>query len=61
MAHGADLEELLGLGLDTLCTVKEHDCGVSCAEGTVCILGEVLVSGGIEDIDVATLEFELHY
>lgn len=41
----AYVEELYGLCLDTLRTVKEHDCGIGGAERTVCILGEVLVTG----------------
>ena len=59
MAHGADLEELLGLGLYALGAVDDHDSGVGRHQGTVGILREILVSGGIQDIDAASAVLEL--
>gem|GEM_PF-2370236 len=56
----ADREQLDGLGLDTLRTVKEHDRGVRGTECTVGILGEVLVTGGIQNVDAVSVIVELH-
>ena len=56
----ADGKELDGLCLDTFCTVKKHDCGVRGTECTVGILGEVLVTGGVQDIDAVAVIVELH-
>ena len=60
MAHGTDLEELPGLGLDALGTVDDHDGGVGSHQGTVGILGEVLVAGGVQDVDAEAAILELH-
>ena len=58
--HGADLEELTGLGLDTLGTVDDHHRAVGGHEGTVGILREVLVAGGVQNVDAKALVLELH-
>ena len=55
----ADLKELLGLGLDALSAVDDHDRGVGGHKGTVGILREVLVAGGIEDVDAGAVVGEL--
>ena len=55
-----DREELDGLRLDTFRAVEEHDRGVGRAKRTVSILGEVLVTRGIEDIDAVAVIVELH-
>ena len=55
----ADLKELFGLGLDALGAVDDHDRGVGGHKGTVGILREVLVAGGIEDIDAGAVIGEL--
>ena len=60
MAHGADLEQLPGLGLHALGTVNHHDGGVRSHEGTVGILGEVLVTGGVQNVDAVALVLKLH-
>ena len=57
----ADLEELLGLGLDALCAVDDHDRGVGGHEGPVGVLREVLVPGGVEDVHAAAVIGELQY
>ena len=59
MAQSADLKELSGLSLNTLCGVDDHDGAVSRHQGAVGILGEVLMSGGIENVDTVTVVFEL--
>ena len=60
VTHCTDLKELTGLRLDTLRAVDDHDCGVRCHQGTVGILGEVLVTGGIQNVDAETAILELH-
>ena len=59
MAQGADLEQLDGLGLNTLGGVDDHDGGIRRPQGTVGILGEVLVAGGIQNVDALALIVEL--
>ena len=56
----ADGKELDGLRLDTFRAVKEHDRGVCRTERAVGILGEVLVAGGVKDIDAVAVVVELH-
>ena len=59
VAQGTDLKELFGLGLDALGAVDDHDRGVGGHKGTVGILREVLVAGGIEDVDAGAVVGEL--
>ena len=61
MTQRTDLEELFGLGLDALGAVDDHDCGVGGHKGTVGILREVLVAGGIEDVDAGAVVGELQH
>ena len=61
MAHHTDFEQFDGLRLDTFGSVDDHDCGVRCHQGTVSILGEVLMSRGIKDVDAVSLVIELEY
>ena len=56
-----DLKELFGLGLDALGAVDDHDRGVGGHKGTVGILREVLVAGGIEDVDAGAVIGELQH
>ena len=58
--HGADLKQLPGLGLDTFSTVDDHDSGVCRHQGAVGVLGEVLVTGGVQNIDAEATVLELH-
>ena len=60
MAHGADLEKLARLRFDAFGSVNDHNGRVRSHEGTVGVLGEVLVAGGVKDIDAVTLILELH-
>ena len=57
--QGADFEQLPGLGLHALGTVDDHDGGVRCHEGAVGVLGEVLMAGGVQDVDAEALVLEL--
>ena len=56
-----NLKELFGLGLDALSAVDDHDCGVGGHKRTVGILREVLVAGGIEDVDAGAVVGELQH
>ena len=60
VAHGADLEQLPGLGLHALGAVNHHDGGVRSHKGTVGVLGEVLVTGGVQNVDAVALVLKLH-
>ena len=60
VAQTADLEELDGLRLNALRGVNQHDRAVRGDEHAVGVLGEVLVTGGVEDVDVVTVELKLH-
>ena len=59
MAHYTYLEKLDCLLLNTLRSVDYHDCRVGCHECTVGILGEVLMSRGIENVDAVAVIVEL--
>ena len=55
----ADLEQFLGLSLNALGDINNHDCAVHSHERTVCILGEVLMARRIKDIDTAAIIVKL--
>ena len=59
MAHGAHLEQLAGLGLDALGRVDDHHGAVGRHQRAVGILGKVLVTGCVEDVDAAAVVLEL--
>ena len=59
--HDADLEELASLGLHALGPVDDHDGGVGGHEGAVGVLGEVLVAGGVQNVDAETVVLELEH
>ena len=61
VAHGADLEQLPGLGLHALGAVDDHDGGVGGHEGAVGILGEVLMAGGVQNVDAEAVVLKLHH
>ena len=58
--HGADLKELPGLGLHALGTVDDHDGRIRSHQGPIGVLGEVLVTRGIQNIDAIAVILELH-
>ena len=60
VAHPADLHELLGLGLDPLAAVDDHQRAVHGGEDPVGVLGEVLVAGGVQEVDLEFPVVELH-
>ena len=61
MPQGADLKQLPGLGLYAFCCVDDHDGGIGGHEGTVGVLGEVLVARCVEDVDAVAVIAELEY
>ena len=61
VAQRANLEQLLRLRLDALGGVDDHDGGVGGHERAVRVLGKVLVTGGIKDVDTAAIMLELQH
>ena len=61
MPHGAYLEQLPGLGFDTLTSVDNHHRRVSGHQSAIGVLREILVAGGIQNIDAVPLILELHH
>ena len=60
VAHPANLEELDGLRFHALGRVNEHHSRVGRNQHAVGVLGEVLVAGGVQNVDAETVIFELH-
>ena len=59
ISHRADLEELSGLRLDTLCRINNHYSAVSRHKGTVGILREILVAGCIKNVYAVAVVLKL--
>ena len=57
----AHLEELARLRLDALARVDHHERGVHGREHAVGVLGEVLVAGGVEQVDRVAAVVELEH
>jgi hypothetical protein len=55
----ADLEQFPGLALDALGCVDDHDDGVDGGQDAVGVLGEILVAGRVEQVDLVTVVLEL--
>ena len=60
-AVAAHLEQLERLGLDALRRVEHHHHGVDAGEHAVGVLGEVLVAGGVEQVDDVLAVRELQH
>ena len=60
-ALAAHLEQLEGLGLDALGRVEHHHRGVGGGEHPVGVLGEVAVTGGVEQVHDAVAVRELQH
>src|SRR5205823_12309130 len=58
-AAATDLEELAGLRLDALGAVDQHHRGVGGGERAVGVFREVLVAGGVEQVDAVAVVLEL--
>ena len=61
MPQGADLEQLPGLRLHALSAIDDHHGAVSSHQGPVGVLGEVLMAGGIQNVDAEAVVLELHH
>ncbi len=59
--HAAHLEQLAGLGFKALGGVLEHHRVVGGGQGAVGVLREVLVAGGVEQVDRAAVVVELQH
>ena len=59
-AHAANPEQLHRLLLNALGAVDQHHGAVGGDEGAVGVLGKVLVTGGVQNIDAVAVEIELH-
>ena len=59
-AQPADLEQLDRLFLNTLGVVDQHDRAVRGHERTIRVLREVLMAGGVQNIDAIAVVIELH-
>ncbi len=57
----ADFEELARLALDPLPRVDHHHHGVHGGEHAVSVLGEIFVTGGVEQIDAVAVVVELQH
>ena len=58
--QGTDLEQLAGLGLHALGGVDDHDGAVGGHQRAVGVLGEVLMAGGVQNVDAEAFVLELH-
>ena len=61
LPHPADLHQLARLRLDALRSVDDDDDRIDGRERAVGVLCEVLVAGGVENIDLASRVFEAHH
>ncbi len=60
-AHPAHLHQLAGLAFHSLGGIDDDDDAVAGSQGTESVLREILVSGGIENIDFYPVVFESHH
>ena len=60
VAHAADFEELQRARLDTLGGVDDHDGGIDGRQRAIGIVGEVLVTGRVEDVEDVVVILEGH-
>ena len=61
IAQPADLEQLQGLGFDALGRVQHHHRGIDRCQGAIGVLAEILVAGGIEQIEDEAVMLEGHH
>ena len=61
VAHAAHLHEFACLGFHTLRHVDHDNYRINSRQGAVSILGEVLMTGSIEDVDFIIAVVETHY
>ena len=61
IAHPTDLHQLGGLGFDALGAVDDHQGGVHGGQHPVGVFGEVLMAGGIQQVDFVVAVIEFHH
>ena len=61
LALAADFEELARLAFDALGGVNHHDHGVDRGQHAVGVLGEILMAGGVEQVDAIAVVVELEH
>ena len=61
VAHAAHLHQLAGLRLHTLGAVDDDDDAVDRRQGAVGVLGKVLVTRRVEDVDFIVMVVKLHH
>ena len=57
----ADLEKLSRSLFDSTPVVEKHHCGIGGDQGSVSVLGKILVAWSIEEIHVVAIVLELHH
>ncbi len=60
IAHPADLHQFFRLGLDPLGTVDDHQGAVHRRQHAVGVFGEILMAGGVQEVDFISLVLEFH-
>jgi hypothetical protein len=61
VAQAADVQQLDGLGFDTVDRIDHHHRRIDGGQGTVGVLGEVFVARRVEQVDHALAVGELHH
>ena len=61
VAEDADFEQFDGLRLHALRTVDHHDRGIGGHERAVGVLGEILMAGGVQQVDAVAVIVELKH
>jgi len=61
VAHPADLHQLGGLSFDALGAVDHHQGRVHGGQHPVGVFGEVLMAGGVEQVDLVVAVIEFHH
>ena len=61
VSHNTDFKKFTCLCLNTFGTIDDHDCGIRCHQCTVSILGEILMSRCIQNVDTISVIMELKY
>ena len=61
MTHDTYLKQLDGLRLHALAGIDDHNGRIRCHEGSVRILGEILMTGGVQNVDAESAVIKLQY
>src|SRR3989338_10114620 len=61
MSQPTDFKELLSLGFHPVGHIDQHEGTVYSGEGTVSILGEILVTWGVDEVDLMVEVGKFHH